>query len=299
MSRNTEKAQSSLNRFQALKNKEAGILESNPNLRPKYVQSVDSLPQAEKWRSTIIGEISVKLTKIQDPALNEYQIRDVNDSLNKLFNEKKSWEYHIKNLGGADYIHFNKDFNNAGKLSQLDSQGSHIKGYRYFGRAKELPDVKEVLMMQAKKSQANKSKRTKELEQNRLLNEQEKRITADYYGVYDEIHDGNDDIIDSNERDIINQVNEVLGDEIIVPLDDINENYIAKRAQGVDNLIEFEKNRGKRMFRKLKNNQQNGNKDSSVITNFEKEVPTTDEVTKWIVNKKRAELIARLGINKP
>ena len=53
-------------------------------------KSVDSLPQAEKWRSTIIGEISVKLTKIQDPALNEYQIRDINDSLNKLFNEKRS-----------------------------------------------------------------------------------------------------------------------------------------------------------------------------------------------------------------
>ena len=38
--------------------------------------------------------------------------------------------------------------------------------------------------------------------------------------------------------------------------------------------------------------------DSNIITNFEKEVPTSDEVTKWIVNKKRAELIARLGINK-
>ncbi|CUM49508.1 unnamed protein product [Debaryomyces tyrocola] len=298
MSRNTEKAQSSLNRFQALKNKEAGVLESNPNFRPKYVQSVDSLPQAEKWRSTIIGEISVKLTKIQDPALNEYQIRDINDSLNKLFNEKRSWEYHIKNLGGADYIHFNKDFNNAGKLSQLDSLGSHIKGYRYFGRAKELPDVKEVLMLQQKKSHANKSKHAKELKQNRLLNEQDQRITADYYGVYDELNDGNGDIINTDRRDIINQVNEVLGDEVIKPVDDINENYVAQKAQGVDNLIEFEKNRGKRIFRNFKNNQHNDDIDSNVITNFEKEVPTSDEVTKWIVNKKRAELIARLGINK-
>lgn len=298
MSRNTEKAQSSLNRFQALKNKEAGVLESNPNFRPKYVQSVDSLPQAEKWRSTIIGEISVKLTKIQDPALNEYQIRDINDSLNKLFNEKRSWEYHIKNLGGADYIHFNKDFNNAGKLSQLDSLGSHIKGYRYFGRAKELPDVKEVLMLQQKKSHANKSKHAKELEQNRLLNEQDQRITADYYGVYDELNDGNGDIINTNQRDIINQVNEVLGDEVIKPVDDINENYFAQKAQGVDNLIEFEKNRSKKIFRNFKNNRHSDDIDSNVITNFEKEVPTSDEVTKWIVDKKRAELIARLGINK-
>ena len=298
MSRNIEKAQSSLNRFQALKNKEAGVLESNPNFRPKYVQSVDSLPQAEKWRSTIISEISVKLTKIQDPALNEYQIRDINDSLNKLFNEKRSWEYHIKNLGGADYIHFNKDFNNAGKLSQLDSLGSHIRGYRYFGRAKELPDVKEVLALQQKKSQANKSKHAKELEQNRLLNEQDKRITADYYGVYDELNDGNDDVIESNERDIINQVNEVFGDEVIKPIDDVNENYIAHKTQGIDNLIEFEKNKGKRIFRKFKNSQSNDEMDSNVITNFEKEVPTSDEVTKWIVNKKRTELIARLGINK-
>lgn len=300
MSRNTEKAQSSLNRFQALKNKEAGILESNPNLRPKYVQSVDSLPQAEKWRSTIIGEISVKLTKIQDPALNEYQIRDINDSLNKLFNEKRSWEYHIKDLGGADYIHFNKDFNKAGILSLLDTLGSYVKGYRYFGRAKELPDVKDYLLLKQNKSNAAKSKHAKETEHHRVLKEREERITADYYGVYDELHNDGDEIIDISERDIINQVNDVLGDEIIEPIDDINENYRSAHTQRPDDLLAFEKNRSKKLLKKLKNNEESEeNSEINEITNFEIEVPTSEQIKKWMVNKKRAELIARLGINKP
>lgn len=298
MSRNTEKAQSSLNRFQALKNKEAGVLESNPNLRPKYVQSVESLPQAEKWRSTILGEISVNLTKIQDPALNEYQIRDINDTLNKLFKEKRSWEYHIKQLGGADYIHFNRDFNNAGIMADIDTLGSQVKGYRYFGRAKELPDVKEVLLMQQNRRTASKSKRAKEEEQNRLLKERQQRLTASYYGIYDELNENINGIEVSNESDIINQVNEILGEVVIEPLDNINENYTITDSLSTDGLVAFEKNKNKKLLKKLRAEEQEDDDELDDIVRYETEVPTSDQVSKWIVDKKRKELIARLGINK-
>ncbi|ODV78325.1 Isy1-like splicing factor, partial [Suhomyces tanzawaensis NRRL Y-17324] len=144
-SRNKEKAQASLNRFHDQKAKEAGVLESNPNLRPKYVQSVDSLPQAEKWRSTIISEISTRLTWIQDPDATDAELRELNDTINKLFNEKRAWEYHIKSLGGNDYLNFGKNLSSTGLLTNVDLSGATSRGYRYFGRAKELPDVKKLL----------------------------------------------------------------------------------------------------------------------------------------------------------
>lgn len=129
MSRNKEKNQSTLHRYYAQQEKEAGVLESNPLLRPKYVQKVDSLPQAERWRQTVMTEISVKLTDISDPSLNMNEIRSLNDELNKLHREKRAWEHHIKKLGGNDYIKFSK------------SQGIYIDGVRYYGRARELPEV--------------------------------------------------------------------------------------------------------------------------------------------------------------
>ncbi|KAK6463350.1 Isy1-like splicing factor, partial [Scheffersomyces coipomensis] len=184
-SRNKEKAQSALNRFQAYKNKEAGILESNPNLRPKYVQSVTSLPQAEKWRSTVISEISVKLTRIQDVSINDYQIRDINDDLNSLFKEKRAWEYHIKSLGGNDYINFGKNMNQAGIT---DSSGLQVKGYRYFGRAKELPDVKQALEAQKKIRNDKTSARKAQDEEVKAMKSRLDRIDLSYYGWYDEIN---------------------------------------------------------------------------------------------------------------
>jgi pre-mRNA-splicing factor ISY1 len=36
-------------------------------------------------------------------SLNEYQIRDLNDEINRLFREKHVWELRIKDLNGPDY----------------------------------------------------------------------------------------------------------------------------------------------------------------------------------------------------
>lgn len=144
MSRNKEKNQSTLHRYYAQQEREAGVLESNPLLRPKYVQKVESLPQAERWRQTVMTEISVKLTDISDPSLNLGEIRSLNDELNKLHREKRAWEHHIKSLGGNDYIKYSK------------SQGIYVDGVRYYGRARELPEVlkKELLPEKTEKPYA-------------------------------------------------------------------------------------------------------------------------------------------------
>lgn len=182
MSRNKEKAQSALNRYQQELNREAGVLESNPNLRPKYVQSVESLPQAEKWRNVVVSEISSKLTIIQDPIVGEDQIRELNETINKLFKEKRAWEYHIKSLGGPDHIRFGDRLQSTG---MLDDEVSGIKGFRYFGRAKDLPEVKLL-------KQAHIDKTTRETAEETSNNEKERDLEARFNGIapdyYEQFH---------------------------------------------------------------------------------------------------------------
>lgn len=36
-------------------------------------------------------------------SLSDYQVRDLNDDINKLMGQKYHWERRIKELGGADY----------------------------------------------------------------------------------------------------------------------------------------------------------------------------------------------------
>ena len=53
--------------------------------------------------------------------------------------EKRHWETQIVNLGGANY--------KRGQQAMLDDAGREVpgtRGYKYFGRAKELPGVKEM-----------------------------------------------------------------------------------------------------------------------------------------------------------
>lgn len=224
MSRNKEKAQSALNRYQAQLSKEAGVLDSDPSLRPKYIQSVDSLPQAEKWRQTVVTEISVKLTKINDPTLPEYEIRELNDSLNKLNREKRAWEYHIKELGGNDYISYG---------SQI--QGINIKGTRYYGRARELVEVKQLALV--------KSREAKEAYQPK-----EKKL--DYYGVFDS--DEWVTPIGFDRTEIMAEINTALGEKILpAPL------YLKLEPDSL---------------------------------------PKSEDVERWIVDKRRKELLAQLEL---
>lgn len=101
--------------------------------------SVSSLRDCEKWRGDILKEISRKVSKIQDAGLTDYAIRDLNDEINQLMREKNHWERQIVTLGGANY--------SRGRQAMLDDDGKEVpgtRGYKYFGRAKELPGVREM-----------------------------------------------------------------------------------------------------------------------------------------------------------
>lgn len=138
-------------RFREAQAADLGLFDGGRTRRPKMITEVDSVPACEKWRGQVLKEVSRKVAKIQDLALSDYQIRDLNDEINKLMREKHMWEVQIRNLGGPNYMR-------AG-AKMYDDQGREIpgrgKGYKYFGRARDLPGVKE-LFESAKKATEEK-----------------------------------------------------------------------------------------------------------------------------------------------
>jgi pre-mRNA-splicing factor ISY1 len=178
MARNSEKAHSMLFRFRAAQAAEAGIIDISRTRRPKLITSVNSIPVCEKWRGQVLKEISRKVTKIQDEALSDYQIRDLNDEINKLMREKHMWESQIRGLGGPNYMR-------GGRV--LDEEGREVpgggKGYRYFGRAKDLPGVKELFERQSRPEDDMDKGREKR-------SELRQKVDAGYYGYNLDEEDG-------------------------------------------------------------------------------------------------------------
>ncbi|KAK4456759.1 Isy1-like splicing factor [Cladorrhinum samala] len=171
MARNSEKAQSMLFRFREAQAADLGIIDAGRTRRPRNITEQDSIPNCERWRGQVLKEISRKVSRIQEPSLSDFQIRDLNDEINKLMREKHMWEVQMRNLGGPNYMRSGgKVYDEAGR----EIQGGG-KGYRYFGRAKELPGVKELFEAAAKARQEDE----KPLEERADLR---KQVDAAYYG---------------------------------------------------------------------------------------------------------------------
>eukprot|EP01105_Mastigella_eilhardi_P026985 TRINITY_DN806_c0_g1_i2.p1 TRINITY_DN806_c0_g1~~TRINITY_DN806_c0_g1_i2.p1 ORF type:complete len:294 (-),score=108.99 TRINITY_DN806_c0_g1_i2:19-864(-) len=166
MARNEEKANSMLNRWVMMKQEErVGSLRK----RPAIASECAKLSEAERWRHQLLREISQKVGEIQNPALGEHRIRDLNDDINRLIREKYHWERRIVDLGGANY-------SRAPRV--LDKEGNEAlgpSGYKYFGEARNLAGVKELLAQPEPSADAKKTKR----DVTRLIN-------ADYYGFRDD-----------------------------------------------------------------------------------------------------------------
>ncbi|CAG7848857.1 Pre-mRNA-splicing factor ISY1 [Serendipita indica DSM 11827] len=139
-----------LYRFREAQAAELG-LGTRSDKRPRMASACKSLRECERWRGEILREISRKVSKIQDAGLSDYEVRDLNDEINKLMREKRHWENQIIALGGANYRR---------SVAMLDADGKEVpgtKGYKYFGRAKELPGVKELFESKAKEEDEDKA----------------------------------------------------------------------------------------------------------------------------------------------
>jgi pre-mRNA-splicing factor ISY1 len=123
----------------------------------------DSLVEAEKWRREIVRDAMQKIAAISNAANGgEYRIRELNDEINKTMVVKKHWERRIVELGGPNY---------AQNKQQVDVEGKELpdsKGYKYYGAAKELPDVKNRFQ-EWEKERERRGKKEKKKSRTQLL----------------------------------------------------------------------------------------------------------------------------------
>lgn len=158
MARNQEKSQSLLNRWYNFKLGNDLQEEERLMKRPTHTGMVKTVSASEHWRRQVIREFNEKLSMIQNASLGEHKIRDLNDDLNKLLKEKYAWEMRIIELNGPDY-------RRRGKLYDEESNAITFGKYIYFGAAKDLDGVREMLktVEQRKKEQEQYSVSLKKL----------------------------------------------------------------------------------------------------------------------------------------
>lgn len=163
-----------LYRFRESQAADLGILDAGRTRRPKVISEQTSVSGCERWRGQVLKEISRKVSRIQESTLSDFQIRDLNDEINKLLREKHMWEVQIRNLGGPNYARQG--------TKEYDEDGREIpgggKGYRYFGRARELPGVRELF-------EAARARTTKDGGDGKPLEERDdlrRDVDAAYYG---------------------------------------------------------------------------------------------------------------------
>ncbi|CAG9473564.1 unnamed protein product [Plasmodium vivax] len=172
MARNVEKGRSMLNQW--LKAKELSEQKSFFKI-PKRVNEVEDLETAVSCRRHIIKEICNKIKEIQNYSLSDQHIRELNDQINKLISIKNKWEIRIIELGGPDY--------QTESNTLINAHCSELKGnnnYKYFGAAKNLKGVKELLL---KESDDRKKFILKKKKENRFF---DKHVNIHYFGYCDD-----------------------------------------------------------------------------------------------------------------
>lgn len=110
-----------LYRFREAMLAEDGLIVPRGKERPTSVMSVTSLKEAEHWRQVLFRDISQKITRIQNrnyrcpfgllltwiltlANLSPFQVRQLNDEINQLIQEKGRWEFRVKSLGGKIHM---------------------------------------------------------------------------------------------------------------------------------------------------------------------------------------------------
>jgi pre-mRNA-splicing factor ISY1 len=146
MARNEEKARGSLNRWTLASRTGTSLSASAAAAsqhvrRPQLASECTSLPECEKWRRQLVEELNRKLLKLSSINVAERdQIMQLNDECNKKLRIIEHWERQIRALGGPDY---------RSGPSAVNAQGAGNQRYRYFGVAKDLPEVREILARQS------------------------------------------------------------------------------------------------------------------------------------------------------
>ena len=248
--------------------------------RPYLAELCDDLHEAEKWRGTIIKDISRNVAEIQNASLGEHRIRDINDRINKLFREKRHWERRIRNLGGKDYNKSNKGYGGYGHGA-----------YLYFGAAKDLPGVRQLfnennnnnnltnnLHLNTKQKYINKDRVTQKEKKSRM--EMLSLINADYYGFGDD-----DNKLFLSEKNMQQKLRKVKIEKW------------KKENKQKWNKLQFDIKQ-KRKRNNDNNNNNNNNNDNQRrkrvrLTKISGYVPSQEEIDKMILEKRKELLLQK------
>lgn len=130
MARNEEKAQSMLNRY--LREQRGG---ERGRRRPALASHCDDVEEATRWRAQVERDIRLRVSEIQNPALGDARTRELNDMINKLLRERRHWDRRVISLGGRA----------SRSAPRGTSDAFSHGGYLYFGAARELPGVRELV----------------------------------------------------------------------------------------------------------------------------------------------------------
>lgn len=153
------------------------ILRGTEEKRPTNPDDCKSLTDANKWRLSIMIELSDYIRIIQNAALGESKIRILNDTINDYLKVKDAWEERIKALGGEDWKQLKSD---------VDETCFKHGDYTYWGAARYLPGVRELFTKQTQLIDVKTDKNfSKEFIQ------QKYKLDSKYYGENYE----NDDIL--------------------------------------------------------------------------------------------------------
>lgn len=140
--------------------------------KPSDPGTVKSLAVCERWRKRICQEIDTKLDRLYNEPLPEAETKYLNDEVNNILKEIRRWEIRIMELGGIDYSRVSL------KTSTGDLLNTSGNRYQYFGRARDLPGVKELLE-EEKKQRTNASMR---VNKSVLMS----RVDPSYYGLFED-----------------------------------------------------------------------------------------------------------------
>jgi len=253
----------------------------NRDLRPKNIFEISSITTCERWRRELINDIVKKFTDVHNASLGEYKIREANDELNKMIEEKKQWEDRIKQLGGKDYSEINP--------MVIESDGIELpgsSGYKYFGVAKELPKVRDLLL---KDPPAPPRKSRKELY---------KRITYEYYGYMD----NNDEEMLNEEKKVEEEERKKIlekqakdsieEEEVILSSKQKKKKLNSGEAQKMEKINKEKQNKDEIELEELKSIQDSV---KAIETSVEKKQLTDEELKKAFIQKRKQILIQRFG----
>jgi pre-mRNA-splicing factor ISY1 len=217
----------------------------------------------------IVKETGRMITEIQLENLDEHRIRDLNDQINKKMRLKRAWEHRIVELGGPNYL--------AVHPTQFTDPGiaPDMKGgaYRYYGAAKNLPGVRELLA-----NAAPSEKRA-----HRTIEQINRSINVAYYGYLDD----DDGVLIKAEA----VAEKRLLEQRVADWEE-EEEAAAKRLKVEEEQLGEEEKRKRREEEKKKSAAKR-----NVDSGFKSHVtlPSQEEIEALIVARKKKDLLAQYG----